>query len=690
MDRPANQPHRRPWIRRLAVAAAVAVGILVLGILVLLLLVDEDAIAARLQERNLPLLSQRIGREVRAGPVDVTLLPIPSAVLDGLEVEGSFERPLLAARTVRVRLDLWPLIRSLGKEVRFGKVELEGVEANLIRLADGSWGFDPILERLEAAEAAEPEGGGGTGRSFAVAELAVSDGTLRWIDRAAPGGIATAELRGIDATARNLGPGLPLELELHAALQSEEPNLSATLRIDPLPLELATLGPGDWPQVDGTLAIRGAPLGTLRNLLPGGLAEVATGGRLELDGSLRTEEGRYIASGTGGIEALRLRGEEARASFAFRGDLEPAGRTLQVALRDLRLGGPGIDLAGEARLASAPLRFSFALEGPLLDLDALLGALPEREEEETPTIPPAVRRRLHGARGEGTLAIAEVRSGRLRTTDLRARAILEGGTLTLSEAQTGFYGGTLRADGTTADLTRAKPTWRLLAKMEGVDLAEATRSVAGAAPLAGRVESELDLRGAGIDWEELRQALTGAGLLALQEGRLAHLDLDRALTTRLAEELQRLGRSADAARVEGDGPGTLLRELRARFVVRNGWMALRQPIVFPTSLGTVRLDGRIGLDWRLDLGGSVQVDPAWVARLTGGRLRPSRPVSLPIHIGGHLREPILQGLDTETVARALLPTQRIQRRAEAELDRRRREAERQARQRAREILEGVF
>src|SRR5690606_32078706 len=144
-----------------------------------------------------------------------------------------------------------------------------------------------------------------------------------------------------------------------------------------------------------------------------------------------TEEGRYVVRGTGGVRNLLLRGEPAQAGFGFEGTIDPAAKALAVAVRDIEVQGPGIELGGRAEVQGAPLRFSFALAGPLLDLDTLLGVLPEEAEPapDEPILPPDARRTLRAAAGSGTIRVDRVERGALTAHDVRMRARLADGVL---------------------------------------------------------------------------------------------------------------------------------------------------------------------------------------------------------------------------------------------------------------------
>ncbi|WP_373045170.1 AsmA family protein [Vulgatibacter sp.] len=681
-------------LRALLIALAAVAALLVVGVVALVVLVDSEAVASRVRDRVLPQVSERIGRDVTVGPIDVSILPIPTVRLDELRVEGVGEQPLVAAESARARLDVWTLITSLGKEIRLESIELRGAETNLVKLADGTWGFQEILDRLEQQRALE-EPKQGAGRQVVIDRIRIEDGTVRVIDRSAPGGTAVAELQGIEATAKNVGPGEPMALDLRAALQSETPNLRAQLQVDPLPADFGALGPGTWPVVTGSLSVRDAPLGALRNLLPAGLDQVTTGGLVQLQGNVATEGEKYVATGTGELRELQLRGEPAQGGFGFTATVDPQTKALQLGLRDIEVKGPGIDLGGTASLRTGPTRFEFALAGPLLDLDTLMGVLPEKPEtekqppEQGPIVPDSVRSGLAQAQGSGTLQIDRLVSGKLTATDVQAEATLQGGELKLEQAQAKFYGGTVKADGTSANLVAVVPTWELDAEMAGVQLQQAMEAISGSAPLAGTLDSDVNLVGAGVDWEALRDALTGAAALGMKDGRLATIDLEQAVSSSLVQGLRDLGQRVGQVPVD-DVVGTTLRDLHTRVKVDDGWMVLQQPITVNTGFGKVQLDGRIGLDWALDLDGTAQLSPDFVAQLTGGSLRPSAPVAVPLQLGGTLRDPAVAGLDGEAVARSLLPTGQVERRVEKEVERGKEKARREAQKQVEDALRGRF
>lgn len=687
-----------PRSRLLRLGFAVLVLLAGLGVIAAFLF-DTSAIAERVKERALPEVAARLGRPVTAGPVEASILPLPTARISDLRVGGrtAADPPLLATGEARVQLALWPLLRSLGKEVRASSVVLENPEVHVARLPDGTWSFQDILDRLAAAEGAAPAGApeeAGSERLLVVERLVLEDGAVHLVDHAAGG--ARTDVTGIDVTATGVGPGEKLELQVAAGVGAgDTPNVRLELTVDPLPAgSLAALPPEAWPELTGTARIAAVSFSQLEGFLPAGVAAVVTGGQVRLDAELSTrEDGVYAVALDGGLERLSLRGQP--ASGSFRGVAEvPKGKpsALALTISEAKVTGPGVDLVATARLAGLPpAKATFDVQGQRLDLDALLGALPPSAPEAAPApkgqgpLSPELQAQLQGLTVDGTLAFAQVVRGNLTVDEVRARATLRGGTLALSQAGGRLYGGTVDLGGTTVDLTRPAPAWKLEARLDAVDLARAMTEIAGVAPVTGGLGGSLDVAGRGAEWSEVRTNATGDGALRLQGGVLRSADLGAALATRLGEGLARLGRGGGA--LPSGGEATRLRDLLLSFSVDDGWLRLDRPITVESTFGSATLTGRIGLDQSLDLDGTAKLTPEFVARASGGRLRPDGPVNVPVEIAGNLQAPQVGALDTEALARSVLPRARVEREVGKRTEQAKEKARREAKRRAGELLD---
>lgn len=659
-------------------------GLLAAGFLALLLLlaalVDSDAVTRRVTDVALPRASALLGRTVTLDAARLSLFPLPAVEMRGLAIEGlTPDRPLLSAGLAQARLAWWPLLRSFGQEVEVSAVELDEVMLNTIRLRDGSWAHDPVLARLNEAWA------GDSSIAVTVDRFVLRDGVVRVLDRSAPGGVGQVALSDIDFTATGLTPGDTARLEWRAALQSAEQNVSGELRIEPFPAGFGELGPGEWPQVRGRLAVNGVPIESVDEFLPPAVAATISGGAVRLESRLRTDDdGRYELHGEVDLSGLALRGEPAEGRFTVSGGVEPGQwSSLELRLHDASVRGPGIALGGEARLRVAPVRVTFEVAGPLLDLDLLAGATPEPAEEaapapaDVPFLSPSTRRALQRTSVEGTLQVDRLVRGPLVANDLRARARLREGELRFTEAQAQFFGGGLDAAGTRLELADEVPKWNLAARLETVDLGQAMQQVAGADPVRGLVSGGLALSGRGVDWQQLRGGLDGTGRLRLADAGFPTADLSGQLTKALRTGLEGLaGRTLPGA-PDDDDASAGGQDLEAWFKVDDGWLALQRPIGLDVGPGRLELRGRIGLDQRLALTGTLAVEPEFVARTTGGRFTPRGPVDVPVKIGGSLGAPKVESLDAGALARGLVGHQ--QRRVREKLE-----------ETARERLEGFF
>ena len=181
----------------------------------------------------------------------------------------------------------------------------------------------------------------------------------------------------LDLEARGVGPGLPLDARLAAALADPKQNLHAQLSVAKLPAGVPQR-PEDWPEVQGSLKLAALALDRVRSLFPGDVGAIVRGGIASLDAKLSTARRRATAwTGTGELKDVRLRGQASSGRFRAVATWSPAKPdAARLDLTDLALRGPGVDLGGNVSVETAPMRAWFVLTGPLLDLDAVMGILP--------------------------------------------------------------------------------------------------------------------------------------------------------------------------------------------------------------------------------------------------------------------------------------------------------------------------
>lgn len=638
-------------------------GALIVLLVVLVLLVQTGPVSQRVKDLVVPRASAALGREVTVQDAKVRLLPRPRVSLSRASVAGRpGEPPLVEVGSLDVALELWPLVRSLGKDVRVDGIRLVRPVLNLVRDEDGTWNYQGLGKGVQAEPRASPpqdgtspSGAGGVPRSKVVVNhAAIQDGSVKLVDRRRSGEAAVAVSR-IDLAADHVGVGEPLSAELSAALAGEQKNFQAEIRASQLPESLATLGPGLYPKLSGTLVLTGLELARVRAFLPAKLTGVMSGGRVDASAKLGTEAGKYRVDGNGRLSQVRLRGEPAQGGFDIHAVADPASGAVHLAIEKLDLKGPGMDLGGDAAIEvppssrstagrkAAPTAVRFAIAGPLLDLGQVLGLLPEqpKEEEQKPiALTAAQRRAVEAFDVRGTLDIEKVVKGAFVADDFKAQAALDHGVFVLPEAHAGFFGGRVDAAGTRVDLAPALPTWNLKAKLDGVDLGQALTALSGSAPVVGKATGALDLDGAGVDWASLKKALTGQGALSVKEGALTTTDLGGKVLGAVSQGLRAAGKGAAASQVGGTTGKTELRDIAAEFTVKDGAMALTKPLSFAAPFGTTNLGGKIGLGGELALQGTASLSKEALQRMAGGAgIAIPASLNVPLGLGGTLTQP---------------------------------------------------
>lgn len=652
MTTPTTTPQRRKR-RILGRILIAAVLLLLVGVLALPMLVSSERVTQQLTARVLPKISQKLGREVTLQGVVVDLFPRVEIALRGLEVAGGPGEPaLLRAETGKAHPKLWPLIRSFGSDVQIAGLVIDGVQVAVVKRPDGEWSY----EDLGTTDPAVSDGGSSV--AWVLSNLEIRHLDVKMIDRTEKPELVLS-IPGLAVEADELGFERPVVARLTGRIGSSAQNLEGEIRLDRLPESFDGLQPQQWPKLSGEATLDGMPLSVVRDYLPSGFHELVTGGAISAKLTFSSApDGQWVAEGPATLDQLALRGKPASGKVQLRAAFPPWNPdAFSMQLDQLALQGPGIDLAGSATVGGTPLAVGFDLTGSLLDVDALLAALPPQPEAGTggsgvePLVSDSARQGLNEVAATGTLRIKRVVRGKLEVTDLDARTTLKGGVLRFDQASASMFGGRMDASGTQIDVRPDAPKWTLSAGLKGLDLGAAMAAVGGAAAVQGRAGGKLTLTGEGNDWQALVKTMVGQGQLLIDEGALPAIDLAAKLAGPVAQLIPggKLGGAVEQA-----GQGTPLKDLTASFQVKDGWLLLTRPLNVESRFGKATLGGRIGLDQRLALEGDALLEPEFVAKLSGGRWKPGKPVDVPLTLGGTLRAPsVTSGQPKEAIRGAV-------------------------------------
>lgn len=317
------------------------------------------------------------------------------------------------------------------------------------------------------------------------------------------------------------------------------------------------------------------------------------------------------------------------------------------ALSDTVTGNASATLSGQGKAAKTA--FTVALRSPRLDADSLLLSDQEvmaRNGGKLPA-PPTDAHRFDGLSGQIQAQVDQVRYQKMDLNHLVATIKMENDHFLVEKLSVGMYGGTVVADGTSIDLGPSPDKRPFVAKVkaQNVDVAQALSDRTPKRVLDGRFNGDVDLSGVGLTPENLKKTLLGGISGNLVGGSFVGTDLVSAVSAPLAKALPF---ATHALKVD---PATSLGEkLPFGVQIKNGVAQLKNPITWTRPQATMSFDGGIRLDGTLDLAGSVNLTPATIKTLTGGKVNMAAPVPIALHIGGKAWSPTVGGMDVKPAA----------------------------------------
>src|SRR5258708_24907835 len=220
-------------------------------------------------------------------------------------------------------------------------------------------------------------------------------------------------------------------------------------------------------------------------------------------------------------------------------------------------------------------------------------------------------------------------------------AKLEGDTLTLEQAGLDAFSGKVDVAGTSLRLAHPDAPFHAKAKVSNVQLAQAAAVVSPKKVLGGKFDASADFSGAGREPESIRKSLTGSLNGHVLDGVFYGKDLVAAVTGPLAKSLP-----FGLAGKSGTGGQTSLgKDVPISITVANGAASLSKPIALKLPEADITMTGAMTLDGRLDMPGTVALQPATIAKLTGGKASVSEPVPVKLRLVGPVTAPEIADLD---------------------------------------------
>jgi hypothetical protein len=262
-----------------------------------------------------------------------------------------------------------------------------------------------------------------------------------------------------------------------------------------------------------------------------------------------------------------------------------------------------------------------------------------------PTKATTARRETAPAHGGGPSALAHV-SGHavvdvargslsgIPVEALRADLALQDGAAHANQLKVGAWGGQIAADGSDFDVVRGP--FHVVGHADGVDVEQALARLGSTRKiLSGRLSGQLGLRGHGTTSAEIERSLDGTLDGTVEQAQWLAFNFDELLVGQLMRALpfrlptQRLASATSF--------GTLHGQLR----FADGAITLSHPLTATTAEGPLALTGRFFYDGRLDLNGTLQLQPSSASALFANQVQLSEPLPLSLRLAGSLYRPSL-------------------------------------------------
>jgi AsmA protein len=341
------------------------------------------------------------------------------------------------------------------------------------------------------------------------------------------------------------------------------------------------------------------------------------------------------------------------------GTYQPQGDGAEIDVERLELAALADRLAGRAsvRLAGsgprATTRFEADLRGDRLDLDRLLVPAPEAAGKPPASAPPKPEP-LDPAAFRGLSGTAALRLGALRMEKVDARNVVlrvkvEEDRVTFEEARLEAFGGTVSAAGTTARLAGPDQPFEVSLDVKDLAGANALGVLSRHDVVAGKLDATIKLSGKASDPEAIARSLTGDLSGVLGDGVFKGADLVTSVAGPLAAKLP-----FSAAKLQDRGQTLLGKKLPFAFKLADGVAALTSPLSFDAGgQGTLSIEGGVGVDGTLRMPATLALSPELVARISGGRAKPSAPLPVAFRLAGPAWKPRLEALSLDAAVKAI-------------------------------------
>lgn len=607
---------------RIGLLALLALVLLAIGAAVFLIATFD---ANRHKDTLVQLVREQSGRELAIGG-DIGLSLFPRLALTAAELrlsEPDGKTPFAAIDEVELAVQVMPLLRGA---VQVERVRVIRPQLVYRRDAQGRSNIDDLLGAATAGSAEEraPGGGGspGQGRTDDAARGA--------------GGAFALDIDGVEL------------VDARVAVDDAKGGFRG--EVGGLSLELGRL-------VSGT----SAPFALAADFA---FEQPALRGRLEAGGGILIEAQRLAIRGLA-LDLALTPAQAAPLRLSLAGDLEHA---LDAGDTRAQFKGKFDDSALEGSVETAqgaPLKFALKLDR--LDVDRYTAgpSTALQPVKDAPSSPPAgdeggkAAGSKGGGRGDaqpvdlsfaagapldGRLEVGELRAAGLALSEVSARLLGDGRSLSVAPLAARGYGGTMNGE---LRIDAASQRVRVQQTFADIQVGPLLRDLSGKDTLEGRGRLALDLDTRGRTVGELKRALAGKAELALRDGAIKGFNVGQILRDGQALLSGQRDQSYQFRRTEQTDFSALDASFRiAGGVARNDDLALLSPLLRVGGAGLIDIGSN-----RIDY--TLRASVVATAEGQGGAgLEKLRGLTVPVRLSGPLEAPAPQVLWSAVVGDA--------------------------------------
>lgn len=624
---------------------AIIVGGLIVIIILTLLIVPSFINVNKYKPQIERLVAEKTGCPLTlGGKLSLSLFPWAGVSMSDVHLgnpPGFKEKDFVSIKSFEARVKFLPL---LSKNIQLKRFILKGARIVVVKNKDGrlnlqAIGKHPGKPQKEKKEAAAPAKAGGMGlpiKSLTVGELAVTNGSLVYIDHAKG---TRQEVSDLTLKLKDVSLDRPFRLAFSAKLDGKP--ISAEGTIGPIGKE-----PGKGPM---SLDIVVKALKELQLTLKGKVVDPAFKPRFDVAIDVSPFSPRKLMADLGERFPVATADPKALTSVAFKAGVKGDPDNVSVSGGVLTLDQSRLQFSLKAKEFNKP-DVAFDLNLNQIDLDRYLPPAGEKKASEGKKEAEAKKakpdyRPLRKLILNGTIKVGKLKVKGATLQDILVKVQGAGGLFHLDPLSLKMYQGNLDSKG-SFDVRQDTPKGKMDLHAKGIQVAPLLKDVMKKDILEGTAKADVSLSMSGDEPDKIKRTLNGKGDVLFTNGAIVGIDL--AGMVRNVTSTFGIGQKTQTK------PKTDFSELDAPFTITNGVVhtpntSMQSPLLRVLAAGDADLVHET-LNFR--------VEPKFVATLKGqGDVTKHSGITVPVLVTGTFSSPKfrpdLKGLLQETIKKGI-------------------------------------